>query len=266
MAFILELCAGVIAEDYIIGGSEAEPHEFPWVVRIAGGCAGTGDAKKNLCGGSLISPRLILFAFHCTVSKDDKSKPCDHTDEKRVAVLGLHKFKIEDFNTYYTIPIIEVKYPDHGDQGFRRNYASHDFAMMVLKEPAKFSSTIKPICLPVQGRDFCGETAIAAGWGGTKPGSNEQSPVLKKVELTVSPTLKYSKMLRTVLRKENDEYQDPCNGDSGGPLMLKDHRMSAYILIGTVQGGGYSCPRDTVSSLVGKKDGVWNKVSYWVDW
>merc|ERR1719481_431865 len=88
---------------------------------------------------------------------------------------------------YYTIPIIDVKYPKH--QKFEKGkYDSHDFAIMVLKTPAKFSEKINSICLPKPGQDFSGKMAAAAGWGMFAPPhvTNETSPWLRVVDLKVS--------------------------------------------------------------------------------
>ena len=40
----------------------------------------------------------------------------------------------------------------------------------------------------------------------------------------------------------------------------------SYELIGTVQGSGYDCRTNTVATFENSEDGLWNKVSHWVDW
>merc|ERR1712215_465553 len=59
---------------------------------------------------------------------------------------------------------------------------------------------------------------------------------------------------------------DPCSGDSGGPLMYKDPKTGRYVIIGTVQGGGYNCGTDKTQTVDGTDNGIWNNVSYWADW
>ena len=142
--------------------------------------------------------------------------PCDHSDGGRLAVLGRHTFKLSKLERYYTIPIIDVKYPPH--QFLTNDNLSHDFAMLVLKEPAKWSQNIHPICLPQQDEEFGGETATAAGWGRTAPKeiSEDQSTKLKSVNLIVSDKkYKHTKMFGTELSTQKDEYKDACSGDSG---------------------------------------------------
>ena len=95
-------------------------------------------------------------------------------------------------------------------------------AIMVLKTAAKFSDKVCPICLPREGREYGGRSAIAVGWG--KTGRWHNSDVLKRVDLIVSrKRYKHEKILGTLLQKDfggsihNDAliYQDPCSGDSG---------------------------------------------------
>ena len=41
LVFFLAMSGYVVSsDDYISGGSKTEPHQFPWMVRIVGGCAG----------------------------------------------------------------------------------------------------------------------------------------------------------------------------------------------------------------------------------
>jgi hypothetical protein len=167
----------------------------------------------------LISPRHVLTAYHCTYNKDKESgdKPCDHSDGKRLAVLGQHEIKKEEINSYYTIPIIEVKYPPNQLLN-QSDTESHDLAMLILKEPAVLSKKVSLICLPNKNEDFSGQGAIAAGWGRTDVPevSEEPSPLLKYVKLQVSrKKFKHKKMFGTELEKLQNRYQDPCSGDSG---------------------------------------------------
>jgi len=268
----------------IIGGLEAIPNEFPWMVRIVGGCA------MASCGGALISPRLVVSSYHCSYPQCnhggvgcnrfrwpwDGSAPCNHRDEQRIAILGQHRDNPYRRRFYYSIPIIDVKYPKHGYQQFRvGQYSSHDLAIMVLKHAARFSDKINSICLPKPGQDFSGKMAVTAGWGAFAPPhiKTEQSEVLRKVNLQVS-NKKYNhyNMFGTKLEKKHrwglgrGSFKDPCAGDSGGPLMYWNRRAQHYVLIGTVHGKGYDCTSGKVRKLEGSTNGVWNKVSNWVNY
>jgi hypothetical protein len=119
-------------------------------------------------------------------------------------------------SSYYSIPIIDVKYPKN--QGYtEENDKSHDFAMLVLKKAATYSPKIRPICLPTQDQDFGGELADAAGWGMAGPDVNEkQSKELRMVNLYVSEKkYDHSKMFGTELSTNfRGDYKDTCSGYS----------------------------------------------------
>ena len=74
--------------------------------------------------------------------------------------------------------------------------------------------------------------------------------------------------------------QDPCSGDSGGPLMWKNPRTNQFVIIGrykskiyfdikicylyqflgTVQGHGYDCRQGKTNTFEGSDNGLWSKV------
>merc|ERR1719209_945676 len=193
----------------ISGGKEAIPHQYPWIVRLVGRCVGP-------CAGTLVSPRVLLSAFHCTTYWRYKTEFCDRSDSERLAVFGRHEILPHKMWSYKTIPVIKVLTPPNAALNTRDD-RTHDFSLLVLKHPVQYSSKVSPICLPEPHAEFGGLKATAAGWGRTdKPSVNrKQSPVLKAVDLTVD-TKKYihSKMFGTKISGIDGPYQDPCSGDS----------------------------------------------------
>ena len=170
---------------------------------------------------------MIATSFHCTDLNNGDTEPCDHSDGRRYAILGAHN--LDDDTDIQNIPIIKVESPP-GRYYQPDVQDSHDFAIAVLKEPAKLNnkgnkgivysklyihSSVLPICLPKANEwKVAGKTAYAAGWGMT--GFEERNPSLQFVKLIVSKK-KYlaHKMFGTNIYNSRGEYTDPCQGDSG---------------------------------------------------
>lgn len=70
----------------IVGGREAEPHEFPYQALLSPQVP-TVDA---MCGGSIISARSILTAAHCLV--DARGELYNEID----VILGAHNRQIDE--------------------------------------------------------------------------------------------------------------------------------------------------------------------------
>ena len=118
--------------------------------------------------------------------------------------------------------------------------------------------------------------------------TRQQSKLLKRVNLRVSDTkFKQRKMFGTEVEFKRGEWQDPCAGDSGGPLMYQTPGSGRWVIIGwlefkykkcikmkidfykkfknaklpgTVNGAGFDCRTGKIGSLEGHKEGIWNKV------
>ena len=115
----------------VIGGSELNNHEFPWMVALV---------YENLAGhtfvecvGSLISHNVVLTAAHCI-----KTFETDDTELKRVK-LGHANLMSED--------LIEVEVESiQVHPGWNGRIA--DIALIMLTEDLEFNSNVRPISLP----------------------------------------------------------------------------------------------------------------------
>ena len=67
----------------------------------------------------------------------------------------------------------------------------------------------------------------------TQKWTKAQSAMLKRVDLTVSThKFEHYKMFGTLTQRKNGIWQDPCSGDSGGPLMYQNKISGRWIIIG----------------------------------
>ncbi|XP_021234101.1 transmembrane protease serine 9 isoform X1 [Numida meleagris] len=139
-----------LAFSKIVGGSSAARGEWPWQVSL------WLRQKEHKCGAVLIADRWLLSAAHCF---DIYSDP-----KMWVAFLGTpflngNDGKMEKIFRIYKHPFYNVYSLDY------------DVALLELNAPVKFSSTIKPICLPDNSHVFQeGARCFITGWGSTKEG------------------------------------------------------------------------------------------------
>merc|ERR1712183_751648 len=143
------------------------------------------------CGGTLISNRHVLTAYHCVDGGAGS-----------YAKVSVHNQY--DSGDYQAVPIDKAVYPDTSVTGH------HDIAIIILAEPVKFDTTIQPVCLPSSGElVYVGEQTTHLGWGMTSVGSS-QSATLKHINLTVASSSRYGKnFIETDIAKINGVPQDP---------------------------------------------------------
>ena len=101
-----------------------------------------------------------------------------------------------------------------------------------------------------------------SGWGATEESfvSLKQAEFLAQLDVTVNSSAKEENyyVMETNVGENNE---DPCAGDSGGPLLLREVD-GEWTLVATLLGGGYSC--DDPSSP--DKTSDWSTIAPYTPW
>lgn len=145
----------------------------------------------------------------------------------------------------------------------------NDLALIKLAKPVPFREDIQPICLPAPNEDFTGLDAIATGWGLTHFDKRQLPDTLQVVRLPIISNLRCQAMYdKSGHDKKITQYDlcagyarggmDACEGDSGGPLIVKRPNDERWTLAGIVS-NGVKCGEPLLP-------GVYTNVSKFVRW
>jgi trypsin len=232
-----------LTDKRIVGGTNAQPGEFPSQVSIKIG-------GSHSCGGSILSEKAILTAGHC----------CPFAASRFEVVAGEHNIQSDtNDGTEKLSKVAEVRqHKDYDDFAL-----TDDICILILKTNiAEAAGSIKYGKLAAPGLEPADlEMLTVTGWGTTSEGGS-LSNILKKVDVPYVPNDRCA-----------DEYQnfnditpgmlcagfedaggaDACQGDSGGPVFLKSGEQ-----IGLTS-WGYGCARPGYP-------GVYTRVNKYNDW
>ncbi|XP_058019743.1 transmembrane protease serine 9 [Ahaetulla prasina] len=223
----------------IVGGSGAAQGEWPWQASL------WLRRRQHACGAVVIAERWLLSAAHCF---DVYSNP-----KMWVAVMGTPFLSGLDGRAEKIARI--HKHPFYN--GYMLDY---DVALLELAAPLRYTSSVRPICLPDRTHVFSeGRPCIITGWGSTKEGGLVSTRLQKAVVQVIReqdcrrfyPIQISSRMFCAGFPQGG---VDSCSGDAGGPLACRE--PSGRWFLAGVTSWGYGCARPSFPGVYAKVTAV----------
>lgn len=232
-------CGILPSQALISDGVRANKTNHPWHAGLYQVFKNT--TTQHICGGTLITPYIILTAAHCVFTDTGKLVRAS----KVLIALGKEYRDIGNTNDADTAQHLEVErifaHPNY--DGKTVNFFC-DVALIELKTPATLSAFIMPACIDTNNRYTLTNTSTGTvvGFGFDRP-NGQPTDTLQKADL---PYVSHSDC-RKILAPTNGSdtltkdkfcafYQDRQNttsvqsGDSGGGLVFKFEGGRHYVL------------------------------------
>lgn len=223
--------------------------QYPWVVSIQKKLS--SGVWRHVCGGSIIDEVRVLTAAQC---KDPLSTSyrivagCDTVRHESIhSDCQVIRFEKENFYTH---------------RRFNATTRKNDIGVITLSQRLTFNRHVKAICIGrVQG-NLIGQNATTVGWGRmreiTSTTNQQESERLHALGVQVLPDRTCAKTHKTfssihhLCAANLVPTRGVCDGDAGGPLMIRVGEQ--FVQIGIISHGG-SCNNHVI------KTGVYTRVN-----
>jgi len=253
----------LVRSSRIVGGKDAFIGEAPWQALVKEERF-FGLWRYNKCGAVLISHNWVITAAHCNSGLFGSLQ----------VIFGEHNLKsIETIASERGLversPVVRKAKRVVMHPKYNHLTLENDLALIELDSDVDYDQHIQPICLPEKGNDFIDSEAYVSGWGVLSYKERTLPPVLQIVKVPIMSNKKCEKMYRKakhnlVARKTilcagyAFGGKDSCEGDSGGPLAVREGPDARWTLAGIVS-NGIKCAEPNLP-------GIYTRISEYDDW
>lgn len=225
----------------VVGGIEAQPGDWGWQVAL-------NYNSELICGGTLINSQWILTAAKCVYGKTNP--------QYYSIILGAHDRR--NIESYAVVRLVSniIIHPQYDSLELKNN-----IALIKLEVPVKYSRYIVPACLSDGSNAYNGRYGYATGWGSLSLGGRLTSE-LHQANITIINdercAQKYVPKVDTKIDLcggDTNLNSDTCQGDQGGPLVVKHdstgtpNLQNRWALVG-ITSWGYDCRDGSVYTRV----------------
>lgn len=253
---LTSVIASLLGEDdtRIVGGDDAEPGQYPWQAGIWYTDVSGEQTEKPFCGGTLLTPNVVVTAAHCF---PDNTDPASHQ-------VRLGDLKVATVDEGERIMVVKniIKHP-----GYVEEIYLNDIALVILTEAVdELTPHLKPACIPETNE--LPSSCWISGWGATAE-EGATAGHLQHVTVPIVDNAVCDNTYKALFEDDNQVItenmrcagyeagkKDACQGDSGGPLSC-DYD-GKFHLSGVVS-WGQGCAR-------AKSYGVYTNVYNYLDW
>ncbi|XP_063218704.1 atrial natriuretic peptide-converting enzyme-like [Bacillus rossius redtenbacheri] len=237
----------------VVGGTEASPGDWPFLVAILG-----GPEEVFYCAGVLIADQWVLTASHCVGNISD---PSGWTIQLGITRRHSHAYFGQKMKVRRVVP-----HPMY-NLGVAHD---NDVALFQLKSRVSFHDHLLPVCLPSPHYELApGTMCTVIGWGKREDSeTTEYEPAVNEVQVPVLNR----ELCNIWLQQRNlnvtegmicagyaEGGKDACQGDSGGPLLCRDDAGFDRWFVGGIVSWGIKCAHPHLP-------GVYTYVPRYVPW